>query len=124
MDIGDTGCGGRGARTVRTWFVGLTVQDAQGQRWCGKPTACVIGIAASIAGIHFHEVDARLHESLFTGVLVQRLDGAQHAGPRTEILVQCGCGFSMCTRLQIGLHVTTTEAVNGLLGVTDQEQGR
>ncbi len=88
--------------------------------------ALQIGVAAFGTRLHRMKRDALGEEGLgIASLRVQRVDGRQHAGARAEVVLQrrralCGGG-----RSQIGLHVATAEAVDGLLGVADQgEQAR
>ena len=117
--------GGQLARLVRTErFVAIPLHPLQHQPGGRHCIDGEIRIGIGATGMHGLEADALLAETALAGLGVQRIDGRQHTGPRAEVVVQHQRHIGLGLGLQIGVHVTATETVDGLLGITDQEQRR
>ncbi|VTQ64665.1 Uncharacterised protein [Stenotrophomonas maltophilia] len=125
VDGGHAGLGGRVTRGVGTHrLVTAITQHAQGERRGGMAVALVVRIAAHATGPHRLELDVAFEEGVFAGVVVQRLQRAQHSGSRAEVLVQHRRLLRHLLGLQVSVDITAAETVDRLLGVADQEQRR
>ena len=125
VDRCHTGLGGGIARGIGAHrLVAATAQHAQGQRDGGTTIAQVILVNPHAAGPHRLELDVAFEESVFAAVVIQRLQRTQHGRSRAEVLVQHRCLLRHLLGLQVGVDITAAEAIDRLLGVTDQEQRR
>ena len=126
MDFRDAGRGGERARVVglARLAVGGGRQDADGQRRGRGAFALVVGVVVAGAGLDRVEADAAVDERAVAGLRVQRLDRAQQARARAEIVEQRWRDRGVTLRREVGVHVAAAEAVDRLLRVADQEQRR
>ena len=121
------GLGGLGWRGRVGAVVGLVAARGIGP---GKEVQCRRGgtvhhqriVGDKAARPHFHERNAGLAERFIAGAGVQRLHRREHPRPGTEVPLQRLMATGLLRRFQVGEHVAAAEAVDGLLGVADQEQ--
>ena len=128
MDVRHAGGDGGFPRGVGVEGSTVAAQQPQRQCRCGRAIAQVMVVALRTPRLDRLEVDAGMREGLLPRrrrAGVQRLHRAQHGRSRAEVVGQrIGVdGGGMVLGGQVRGDIAAPEAVDGLLRISDQEQG-